>query len=164
MTATTTTTATAAENITLAVVPWTHPHAGRLRDHMDTELAPRYADLRVLRGARPPVDPASVRVTYVAYDGERPVGTASLRSAHGAHEVKRLYVAPTHRRIGLAARLLDAVGSWARAAGVRTLVLQTGVRQPDAVALYLQEGWRAIEPFGEYVGDTISLCFEKELS
>ena len=150
--------------ITLAAVPWTHPHPGRLRDQMDAELAPRYADLRALRGPRRAVDPASVRVTYVAYDGERPVGTASLRLAHGEHEVKRVYVAPTHRRLGLAARLLDALGTWALDAGVRRIVLQTGIRQPDAVALYQREGWQPIEPFGEYVGDTISLCFSKELS
>ena len=150
--------------ITLAAVPWTHPHPGRLRDQMDAELAPRYADVRALRGPRRAVDPASVRVTYVAYDGERPIGTASLRFAHGEHEVKRVYVAPTHRRLGLAARLLDALGTWALDAGVRRIVLQTGIRQPDAVALYQREGWQPIEPFGEYVGDTISLCFSKELS
>ena len=157
-------TTSATTSVTLAVVPWTHPHAGRLRDQMDAELAPRYADLRAQRGPRKAVDPASVRVTYVAYDGERPVGTASLRFAHGEHEVKRVFVAATHRRLGLGARLLDALGTWALDAGVRRLVVQTGVRQPEAVALYLRAGWHAIEPFGEYVGDTISLCFSKELT
>jgi GNAT superfamily N-acetyltransferase len=159
----TTTTSTTA-SVTLAVVPWTHPHAGRLRDQMDAELAPRYAELRAQRGPRRAVEPASVRVTYVAYDGERPVGTASLRVAHAEHEIKRVFVAATHRRLGLATRLLDAVEGWALNAGVRRIVLQTGVRQPDAIALYAREGWRPSEPFGEYVGDTFSLCFSKELS
>lgn len=158
------TTTTATGDVTLTVVPWTHPHAGRLRDQMDVELAPRYEDLREHRGPRVPVDPASILVTYVAYDGDRPVGTASLRRAGGQHEVKRVFVAATHRRRGLAARLLEAVGGWATDAGVRTIVLQTGVRQPDAVALYVREGWHAIEPFGDYVGDRLSLCFAKDLS
>lgn len=157
------TTTTSTGEVTLAVVPWTHPHAGRLRDQMDAELAPRYADLLAQRGPRVPVDPASILVTYVAYDGDRPVGTASLRLVDGEHEVKRVFVAATHRRLGLAARLLDAVGRFAADAGVRTIVLQTGVRQPDAVALYLREGWRAVEPFGDYVGDRLSLCFAKDL-
>ena len=154
---------TTTESITLVAVPWTHPHPGRLRDQMDAELAPRYADLRAQRGPRRAVDPSSVRVTYVAYDGERPVGTAALRLAHGKHEVKRVFVAATHRRLGLAARLLGALETWALDAGVRRIVLQTGIRQPDAVALYQREGWQPIEPFGEYAGDTISLCFSKEL-
>ncbi|NUU16402.1 GNAT family N-acetyltransferase [Cellulomonas humilata] len=153
-----------AATLTLTAVPWTHPHAGRLRDQMDAEVGPRYADLVADRGPRVPVDPASVLVTYVAYDGDRPVGTASLRLAHGEHEVKRVFVAGTHRRLGLAARLLDAVGGWAADAGVRTIVLQTGVRQPEAVALYRREGWHAIEPFGDYVGDRVSLCFAKDLA
>ncbi|WP_028050276.1 GNAT family N-acetyltransferase [Cellulomonas sp. URHD0024] len=150
--------------ITITAVPWTHPHAGRLRDLMDEELGARYADLRALRGPRVPVEPASVLVTFVAYDGERPVATAALRRAHGFYEVKRVFVAASHRRVGLAARLLGALGDRASAAGVRTLVLQTGTRQPEAVALYEREGWQAAPAFGEYVGDELSLCFAKELS
>jgi hypothetical protein len=47
--------------------------------------------------------------------------------------------------------------------GYRQLVLETGVRQVPAIALYSRCGWRRIAPFGPYVGDPTSVCFGKAL-
>ncbi len=150
--------------VRVEAVPWTHDDAAALREQMSAELRPRYADALRTRGPFPESDPATVVVTLVAYAGAAPVGTAALRLVDGLHEVKRVYVAPNHRRGGLAARLLAALEDEARARGVRTLVLQTGVRQPEAVALYTREGWHAVQPFGQYAGDPHSLCFAKDLA
>ena len=148
----------------IVAVPWTHDDAATLREQMTAELRPRYADLVRTRGPFPESDPATVVVTLVAYADDVPVGTAALRLVDGLHEVKRVYVAPSHRRDGLAARLLAALEERARGLGVRTLVLQTGVRQPEAAALYTREGWLPVEQFGQYVDDPYSLCFAKNLA
>ncbi|GIG20074.1 N-acetyltransferase [Cellulomonas chitinilytica] len=150
--------------VRVEAVPWTHADATALREQMTAELRPRYADAVRTRGPFPESDPATVVVTLVAYAGTDPVGTAALRLVDGLHEVKRVYVAPSHRRTGLAARLLAELEAHARAREVRTLVLQTGVRQPEAVALYTREGWQPVPPFGQYVGDPYSLCFAKDLA
>ncbi|SDB93413.1 Acetyltransferase (GNAT) family protein [Sanguibacter gelidistatuariae] len=147
-----------------SAVGWTHPDAETLRTQMTAELGPRYASLRHSRPARIDVDPATVLVTLVVHDGALPVATASLRHVGGAHEVKRVFVGQDYRRRGLAGQLLGALEDHARELGVRRLVLQTGVRQPEAVELYERLGWQPVEPFGEYTGDQYSLCYAKEIS
>jgi GNAT superfamily N-acetyltransferase len=142
--------------------PWSSPEASALRDAMDAELRPRYAD--VLRDPRtpppPPVDPDTIRFTVVVFAGAVPVATISLKDTDGFAEIKRVYVAPEHRRAGLAGRLLAEAADRARAAGIRELVLQTGFRQPEAMALYERHGWQPISPFGPYSGDEIvSRCY-----
>jgi GNAT superfamily N-acetyltransferase len=67
------------------------------------------------------------------------------------------------RRDGVARALLERLEQAARMLGYRQLVLETGVRQVPAIALYSRCGWRRIAPFGPYVGDPTSVCFGKAL-
>ncbi|MFO0968127.1 MAG: hypothetical protein U0793_21435 [Gemmataceae bacterium] len=45
-----------------------------------------------------------------------------------------------------------------------TLRLETGTRQPESIRLYETSGYHRIEPYGEYIGDLHSVCFEKRLT
>ena len=81
----------------------------------------------------------------------------------GSAELKKLFLEDDARGAGAARALLAAADDEARALGCTNLVLQTGIRQPEAVSLYLATGWRPIAPFGPYVGDLHSLCFGKVL-
>jgi len=65
------------------------------------------------------------------------------------------------RGVGLA--VLHALEAEARRLGIRRLVLETGVRQHEALALYQRVGYSPIPPFGEYLGSPLSLCLGKEL-
>ncbi|MEO8222840.1 MAG: GNAT family N-acetyltransferase, partial [Specibacter sp.] len=78
-------------------------------------------------------------------------------------EMKRMFVRDEYRRRGIARQLIDAVETRARELGYDTLRLETGDGQPEAIALYLSAGYRAIPPFGPYVGNIYSRCFEKRL-
>ena len=81
-------------------------------------------------------------------DGEL-VGCAALRRHDdGTVELKRMYVRPAYRRRGLARQLLSAIEDRARALGYRRLLLETGSKQPEAVALYESHGYRRAENFG----------------
>lgn len=164
-----------ARGLTLEVVPWTDPRASALRAAMFTEggtLYPALAEL-MADGARYAAQDdelgAGVLATVLAcVDGEA-VGCASLQIADaepqgGAGELKRVYVRPSARRLGVATALIEAVEAEARARGLRRMVLQTGVRQPDAVRRYLAMGYRAIVPYGPYADDALSLTFGKELA
>jgi GNAT superfamily N-acetyltransferase len=144
---------------------WADASATTLRARMDAEVRPRYADLFPDPPRTPPaIDLDDVVLTLVAYDGDEPVGTASLKRTGGFAEVKRVFVDASQRRTGLASLLLAELEAEARGRGFRDLVLQTGARQPEAIALYAREGWIAIPPFGPYVEDTvISRCFAKPL-
>jgi GNAT superfamily N-acetyltransferase len=101
----------------------------------------------------------------LAGDG-RPVGCVGLQSTPlpGTGEIKRLYVTPAARGRGCARALLTAVEELAADAGYRRLRLGTGIRQPEAIALYESAGWERTEPYGTYRAQPgLMLCFAKPL-
>lgn len=113
------------------------------------------------------MDPATFRPPcgrfLVAEIDGRPAGCGGLRLLPGAYgstaEVKRLYTAPWARRRNVGRVLLSHLVDAARAGGFSCVVLETGVRQPEAVALYERAGWSRIVPYGEYRDDPLSVCF-----
>jgi len=79
----------------------------------------------------------------------------------GEAELKRMFVVPEARGLKLGSRILDALEAAAKAEGVRVLRLETGVRQPEALALYHRHGYTERGPFGTYRPDPLSTFFEK---
>jgi GNAT superfamily N-acetyltransferase len=76
-----------------------------------------------------------------------------------------MYVAPAVRGIGLGRRLVSALEAEARALGVRRLILETGVRQAAAIALYRGCGFEPIPLYGEYcLSPDTSVCLGKVLA
>lgn len=78
-------------------------------------------------------------------------------------ELKRMYVRPQYRGLGLARRVISHLANYTRAQGVDLLRLETGIYQHAAIALYEKVGFYRIAPFGEYTDDLLSLYFEKRL-
>lgn len=134
-----------------------------LTDEVQQEYVDRY-------GARDatPVDPRQFAEPDGAFlvaevDGV-PIGCAGLRRhGDGVVEVKRMFVRAGHRRKGYARQLLAELESRARSNGFRRVLLETGLRQPEALALYPSAGYEQVEPFGYYAGDELSRCFGKDL-
>jgi GNAT superfamily N-acetyltransferase len=96
-------------------------------------------------------------------DGE-PVASGGFRR-HADHvaEIKRMYVVEDHRGVGYARRLLAELESRAAAAGYRRIVLETGLRQPESIALYESSGYQPIPGFGFYAGRALTRSFGKDL-
>lgn len=101
----------------------------------------------------------------VAFDAEgTAVGCGGWRSREGDEaEMKRVYVRETVRRRGLARLLVAAVEVSAAEAGRKRLILETGPRQPEAVAMYRALGYRPVAPFGHYADAAGALHLGKEL-
>jgi GNAT superfamily N-acetyltransferase len=97
----------------------------------------------------------------------RPAGSGALRpligGPPGVAEVKRMYTAPHARRRGVSRVVLARLEAEAVALGYRRVQLETGARQPEAIALYERAGYHRITPYGQYAGDTLSVCFAKDL-
>ncbi len=74
-------------------------------------------------------------------------------------EVKRMYVAPSARRRGLARLMLAHLETTARAAGADVMILETGTAQPEAMALYVAAGYEPVEPFGHYAWSPRNRCY-----
>lgn len=100
----------------------------------------------------------------VAYDESVPIGCGAVRRIdEGVAELKRMYVAPAMRGRGVGRALLAALEAEARQLGVTRLVLETGPRQPEAIALYEREGFVSIPAFGEYEDHPLSVFMGKDL-
>lgn len=79
-------------------------------------------------------------------------------------ELKRMYVRPSFRGLGLGKRMLNHLADYSRQHGVFVLRLETGIHQVEAIGLYQQFGFQPIPPFGAYHEDPLALFFEKRLS
>jgi putative acetyltransferase len=101
---------------------------------------------------------------FVAYIGGEAVGCGAVRrTGPGVAEIKRMYVAPAARGRGVGKQIVKKLESVARQLGVTRLVLETGPRQPEAIAVYKNSGFVEIPLFGEYIGSNFSVCMAKDL-
>jgi GNAT superfamily N-acetyltransferase len=159
--------------ITIERVLWDDPRAVTLRARMDEEMHERYGSgnadedpaVTAERDRALSVDPSSVISSVLAIDesGEA-VGHIAIRRLRDEVELKRLIVLASARGKGAATRLLDECEQIGREQGAERLILQTGDRQPDAVALYEKTGWRAIPVYEPYLATMPwSFCFDKAL-
>nr|WP_311538710.1 GNAT family N-acetyltransferase [uncultured Bradyrhizobium sp.] len=96
-------------------------------------------------------------------DGEA-LGSIALRPIAPDHaEMKRMFVRADARGRGLGRRLLEALEDAARSRQITRISLETGIRQPEAIALYRASGYRECPPFGSYAPDPLSLFMTKRL-
>ena len=124
-----------------------------------------YPELHVEGAPWPTNPPTPPRGAYVlAYLDGMPIGCGALRPIDAlAVEVRRMYVLRSARRAGIARALLAHLEQVARELGYATMRLETGYRQQPAMALYESTGFIRIAPFGEYMSDPTSVCYEKPL-
>ncbi|MEU5430423.1 GNAT family N-acetyltransferase [Streptomyces olivoreticuli] len=154
-------------------VAFDHPDAVKLNDQVQLEYAERYGE----QGDITPLEPAHFdppRGLYlIAYEDDgTPVATGGWRAheansegyADGDAELKRMYVVRGARGRGLARRILADLEEDATAAGRVRMVLETGIMQPEAIALYTSSGYvPAVPKFGLYRDSPRSRCFTKPL-
>jgi GNAT superfamily N-acetyltransferase len=153
-------------NITITPTDLTSPVSRALISALNEELSGVYSEPGATHFR---LDPDEVRdgrgAFLVIYQDGTPVGCGALRVLEpGTAELKRMYVAPAARGAGLGRRLLLALEAEARALRVRKLVLETGVRQAAALALYRSNGFQPIPLYGEYcLSPETSICLGKTL-
>jgi putative acetyltransferase len=142
---------------------WSDPGAMDLREAQRVEIEARYGAPDSEPG--PPPTARDITAFFVAYDdSDHPVGCGGLRELPGNEaEVKRMFVAPSHRGTGVSSAILLELERFGHERGWSRLVLETGDRQPDAVRFYEREGFTRIPNFAYYADSANSLCFEKPL-
>lgn len=105
-----------------------------------------------------------IRHAVVAYENDVPVSCGAIKQYNeAAMEVKRMYTLPESRGKGLASEILAALEVWAKELSYKKCVLETGRKQPQAIALYTKNGYVVIPNYGQYAGVENSVCFEKLL-
>lgn len=154
----------------LVVRAYDSPDARKLIAEVQQEYVVRYGG-----PDESPTDPAQfappLGAFLVGYVDGTAVACAGWRARDGADpefrdgdaELERMYVAPQVRGRGLARLLLAAIEDSARAAGRRRMVLETGTRQPEAIALYHSAGYQPIPAFGLYRDASGSRHYARDL-
>jgi putative acetyltransferase len=102
---------------------------------------------------------------YGLWRGEQLVGCGGVKhfDADGYGEIKRLFVLDSERGRGVARQLMAQLEADLIERGVRSARLETGIHQPEALALYRRLGYVERGPFGDYGADPLSAFFEKVL-
>lgn len=121
------------------------------------------ADIGPTRDAAMFEPPDGVFLVVRDDDGRAVACGGVARFDEGRGELKRMYVMPGLRGRGLGRRLLVELEAEARRLGYRSVVLETGDLQPEALGLYRSSGYERIPCYPPYDSRALSLCFEKLL-
>lgn len=115
-----------------------------------------------------PVTAQELKQPNVTFLTARVDGTPVACGAFVRHEdyveIKRMYVLPACRGLGLGKQLLEALEDHIARAGGHLVRLETGTAQEEALELYGHAGYRRCLPFGEHRANPSSICMEKELA
>ena len=105
-----------------------------------------------------------IKYAVVFYHEDIPVACGAMKQHdNDSMEVKRMYTRLDFRGKGLATKTLVELENWARELGFTKCILETGKRQPEAIALYKKNNYSIVQNYGQYVGIENSVCFEKIL-
>jgi putative acetyltransferase len=103
-------------------------------------------------------------IFFVVRSDGAPAGCGGVQIFDAEYgELKRMYVRPAFRGLGLAKQLLEHLEDCARGQQIGLLRLETGIHQHAAIRLYERMGYQAIPPFGDYRDDPNSIFYEKRI-
>jgi putative acetyltransferase len=149
--------------VVITIADPAHPPVRAMVEELDAYLVPLYPaesnhllDIETLR--RP-----EMRL-FAAHRAEEVLAIGGCWLHEGYAEVKRVYVTPPARGLGLAKRLMQRIEEEALASGRLIARLETGIHQPESLGLYRRLGYRDRGPFGDYPPDDPNSVFmEKRL-
>ncbi|HMD00018.1 MAG TPA: GNAT family N-acetyltransferase [Ferruginibacter sp.] len=129
---------------------------------LDADLSVRDGDEHAFYAQFNKID--NINYAVVAYLDDQPVGCGAIKPfSERSMEVKRMYVIPELRGKGIASIVLKELEQWATELNYNKCFLETGKKQPEAIALYKKNGYNIIPNFGQYANVENSVCFEKLL-
>lgn len=143
-----------------------HPDATLLIEELEALLSPLYPDESRHGYSVQKLMDQNVHF-FVVRCGDRAAACGGIQfftdDAPAYGELKRMFVRPAFRGRGLAKHLLQHFEAVAAAHQIRTLRLETGIHQTEAIGLYERSGYRRIGPFGAYRPDPNSIFYEKKV-
>jgi putative acetyltransferase len=141
----------------------THPDFVALVKLLDVDLAIRDGVDHTFYAQFNKID--KIKYAIVAFDDGHAVACGAIKEFDpSTAEVKRMYTLPLMRGQGVAALVLSALEGWAKELGYSRCILETGYKQPEALALYKKSGYSVTPNYGQYVGVANSVCFAKSLT
>ena len=130
---------------------------------LDLELNSRYGQLQAEYNKYNKIE--SINTVVVAYIEGTPVGCGCYKKYDATTvEIKRMFVNKAFRGQGISKMILRELEAWAKEDNYESAILETGVKQTEAIGLYQKSGYNGIENYGQYIGNTNSVCMQKKLS
>ena len=140
-----------------------HPDFRRMVNALDEDLLIRNGETQNLYHQYNKIN--HINHAIVVYANDKPVGCGCFkRFDDQTVEMKRMFILPQMRGKQLAAQLLQELEHWALEEGFTKAVLETGVKQVEAIRLYKVAGYSLTENYGQYEGMEDSICYRKELA
>jgi len=129
---------------------------------LDAELATRDGEDHPFYAQFNKID--KIKYAVVAYENGKPVSCGAIKEySPDTMEIKRMYTLPESRGKGIATKVLIELEKWVTELSYKKCILETGKKQPEAIALYKKNGYKVIPNYGQYAEVENSLCFEKEI-
>ena len=134
----------------------------RLVQLLDADLGVRYGHHQEFYSQFNKLD--TIHHVIIVYRDEDAVACGAIRKySNDTVEIKRMFVDARHRGQGVGKIVLDSLESWARELSYSYCILESGNKQPEALALYERAGYYFISNYGQYAGDENSVCMKKQI-
>jgi GNAT superfamily N-acetyltransferase len=105
---------------------------------------------------------STLKHIVIAYLNKKPIGCGAIKYLSKKNvELKRMFTSKEARGNGIATQVLFELEQWAKLLNYDSIVLETGIRQTEAVQFYKKNKYENIPNYGQYIGIENSLCFEK---
>jgi putative acetyltransferase len=129
---------------------------------LDHELWQRYEELQAQYDIHNKIEKNETVV--LVYSETIPVACGCFKQYDNVSvEIKRMYVSPEERGLGIAYGIVNELCKWATEQGFRKVILETGKKQPEAIRLYEKFGFYRTDNYAPYQGMEQSVCMAKEL-
>ncbi len=127
---------------------------------LDADLAKRDGDDHAFFAQYNKID--MIKNVVVVFKDNMPISCGAIKEFNKATmEVKRMYTLPEFRGKGMASIVLGELEKWTSELGYTKCILETGIKQPEAIQLYEKNSYQLIPNYGQYADVESSRCFEK---
>ena len=134
----------------------------RLIQELDKDLNARYGKVQFQFDKYNKVE--NLDTVVIAFWQKKAVGCACFKVfEEDSIEIKRMFLIPKYRGQGIADKILEELENSAMEKGFSNAVLETGIKQPEAIGFYKRNNYIQINNYGQYIGNANSVCMKKQL-
>lgn len=127
---------------------------------LDIDLAIRDGDEHSFYDQFNKID--QIKYVVIAYENKISLGCGAIKKFDKkTMEIKRMYTSPQSRGKGIASIVLSELEKWAIELSYEKCILETGIKQHEAIGLYKKNKYKLIPNYGQYINAKNSKCFEK---
>ena len=131
--------------------------------HLDAELAITDGDEHSFYDQFNKID--QIKFVVILYENDKAIGCGAIKEFDTeTTEIKRMYVKDAYRGKGVATKILTELEKWSVELSYLKCVLETGIKQHEAIGLYKKNNYKIIPNYGQYADKENSFCFEKQIN